>query len=79
MRAYKAAILSALTPRQIFTSAQLGMLNKLCNMFKSRLLKLSPIPMWDIGLVLCAFTLALFELLDSAFLQAVPYVKMFLF
>ena len=48
----KAAILSALSPRQIFTPAQLGTLNKLCNVF-IRPPKPS-IPSWDIGLMLRA-------------------------
>ena len=33
VRTYKAAILSALSLRHIFTLAQLGTLNKLCNVF----------------------------------------------
>ena len=74
MRAHKAAILSALSPRQIFASAQLGTLNKLCNVFHSRRppLFLSPCGILH-GLVLCVFTLAPFEPLDSASLEAVTY------
>ena len=74
IRAYKAAI-SCTCAEADFTPAQLGMLNKLCNMFhKRRSLKSSPIPTWDIRLVLRAFTLAPFEPLDSASLQAVTYI-----
>ena len=77
MHAYKAALLYALTLRQIFTPAQMRMLNKLVNMFhKRRLLKPSPIPKWDIGLH--AFTPAPFELLDSASLQAITYKELVL-
>ena len=73
MRVYKAAILSALSARQIFTLAQLGTLI-LCNVFhRRRPPKPSPIPMWDIWLVLRAFTLAPFELLYSASIEAVIY------
>ena len=47
MCAYKAAILSALSLRQIFTPTQVGMLNKLCNVFhKRRPPKPPPIPTW---------------------------------
>ena len=71
VRAYKAVILSALSPRQIFTPAQVGTLNKLCIVFHwRRLQKPSPVPTWDIGLVLRAFTLAP---LDSASLEAITY------
>ena len=74
MRAYKAAILSALSQRQIFTLAQLGTLNKLFSVFhRRRPLKPSPTPTWDIGLVLRAFTLAPFEPLATASLKAVTY------
>ena len=74
MCAYKAAILSALSPRQIFTPAQLGTLNKLCNVFhRRRPPKPSPVPTWYIGLVLCAFTLAPFEPLATTLLEAVTY------
>ena len=74
VHAYKAAILSALSSRQIFTSAQLGTLNKLCSVFhRRRPLKTSSIPSWDIGLVLHAFMLAPFEPLDSASLEAITY------
>ena len=74
MHVCKAAILSALSSRQIFTPAQLGTLNKLINMFhKRRPPKPSPIPMWDIELVLCAFSLAPFETLDSVSLEAITY------
>ena len=45
VRTYKAAILSAVSPRQIFTPAQMGMLNKLCIVFhRRRPAKPSPIP-----------------------------------
>ena len=58
IRAYKAAILSALEPRQTFSSLQLATLNKLLNKFhKRRPPKPSPVPDWDIGLVLKAFSL----------------------
>ena len=74
MCTYKAAILFALSSRQIFTPVQLGMLNKLCNVLhRRRPLKLSPIPTWNIGLVLRAFTLATFEPLDTASLKAMTY------
>ena len=62
---------------KIFTLAQLGTFNKLRNVFhKRRLPKPSPITTWDIGLMLCALTLAFFEPLETASLEAVTY-KMF--
>ena len=73
VRTYKAASLSAFLPRQSFTPAQLGTLNKLCNVFHRSLPKPSPIPTWDIGLVLRAFTLAPFEPLDTELLEAITY------
>ena len=72
--AYKAVILSALTLRQISTPAQLGTLTKLCNVFhKRRPPKPSVNPTWDIGLVLRAFSLASFEPLETATLEAITY------
>ena len=69
-----AAILSALSPRQIFPPAQLGTLIKLCNVcHRRRPPKPSPIPTWVIGLVLRAFTLAPFEPLATALLAVVTY------
>ena len=74
LRAYKAVILSALALRQIFTPAQLLILNKLCNVFHKRgLLNSSLISTWDIGLVLRALSLALFEPLETASLEAITY------
>ena len=74
LRTFKAAILSVLSPRQMFTPAESGTLNKLCNSFKRRRpLKPSSIPTWGIGLVPRAFSKALFEPLDTASLQAVSY------
>ena len=73
---FNAAILSVLSPRQIFTPAQLelGTLNKLCSSFKRRRPpKRFPVPTWDIGLVLRAFSQAPLEPLDSTSLQAVSY------
>ena len=69
-----ADILSALVLSQIFTPAQIEMLNKLCNVFhKGRPQKPSLIPMWDIWLVLCALLLAPYEPLENATLQAITY------
>ena len=77
MRVYKAAVLSALAPRQIFTPAQLGTLYILCNVFhKRRPPKSSLIPTWDFGLVLRALSLAPFEPFATASLVAITY-KMF--
>ena len=74
MRAYEAAILSALAPRHIFTPAQLGTLNKLYNVFhKRRPPKTSLIPTWDIELVLSALSLAPFQPLETATLEAIMY------
>ena len=74
MHAYKAAILSDLAPRQNFTPAQWGTLNKRCIVFnKRRLPKPSLIPTWDFGLVLRALSLAPFEPLATASLEAIAY------
>ena len=64
---YKAAILSALEPRQSFSMSQLAILNKLLNSFHKRPPpKPSPVPDWDIGLVLKAFSLPPFEPIQQA-------------
>ena len=70
IRAYKAAILSALAPRQTFNPTQLGMLSKLCNSFHKRPPIPSPVPSWDIGLVLHVLSAAPFEPLEQASLEA---------
>ena len=70
---YKAAVLSALSLRQIFTPAQLVTLTKLCNAFHRRRPPKPSILTWVIGLVLCVITLAPFEPLDSASLEAIMY------
>ena len=52
VHAYKAAILSALAPQQIFTPAQLGTLFKLCTVFLKRRPPMPSLnPTWDFGLV----------------------------
>ena len=75
MHAYKAAILSALSLRQIFAPAQLGTLYKLCiAVHRRRPPKPSPIHLGDIGLVLHAFSLAPFELLATVSLEAITFM-----
>ena len=60
--------------KQIVTPAQLGTLNKLCNVFhKRRPPKPSPFPTWDIGLVLHALLLAPFEPLNTTSLEDITY------
>ena len=67
MHAFKAAVLSALSLRQIFTPAQLRTLIKLYIAFlRRRPPKPSPIRMGDFGLMLRAFSLAPFEPLATA-------------
>ena len=76
IRAYKAAILAALEPRRPFTTSQLSALNKLLNSFhKSRPPKPSPVPDWDIGLMLKAFPLPPFEAIQQALIEALTYNK----
>ena len=71
---YKAAILSAHEPRQTFSLVQLATLNKLLNRFyKRKPPKTSPIPDWDIGLVLKAVSLPSFEPLQQASVKVVTY------
>ena len=62
---FKAAILSALSPMQIFTPAQLGTIYKLCNVFHRRRPSKPPVPTWELR----AFTFAPFE----PSLEAVTY------
>ena len=59
---------------QIFNPTQLGTLIKLCNSFHKRRPPFpSPVPSWDIGLVLRALSAAPFEPLEQASLETTTY------
>ena len=74
IRTYKAAILSALKPRQPFSTSQLSALNRLLNSFhKRRRPKPCPVPEWDICLVLKAFWLPPVKPIHQASVEALTY------
>ena len=73
-RAFKAAFLSALSPRQILTLALLGTLYLLCTGFLRKRPPIPPLfPIGVTGLVLRAFTLAPLESLDTVSFVAVLF------